>query len=766
MNSLLAPFNWNVFGSTVLSWVGQAMLYGTLTAVAAWALLSLTRKRISPAIQGLFWTVVLVKFIVPVGPGSLYSLATIINRTTSVWNSSSIQPQGAAGAPASQIFVVVEDKIAGAKQVASPITAVEAQPPWSVSALCGIAYLIIVVGIAAWRIAGYVRFARRCRTLPKVDEDARRIVDGVCEKHGVRRLRDVRISGDVAAPFILGGLRPLLVLSPRQTQPDELEAVVLHEIAHLRRRDLIVRYVQWFAGTMLFFWPVVAWVNRRIDLAREHACDDWALRHGCLSAGDYARCLLRALHRPEPIRLSYRPAAMARNLKSVERRIDMIMDSPRQRSFRSLTLPTLLALAAWSAFALSGAKADDPKKTESTETQKEDTSKATQTSTEVQVVRISGEEAGIEPGGPMDVKVVKNDQGQMEVQINGKIVHNLDIKGVKMKALGGGFGMDAIGMMSPRALEQFGKDHPTADADGDGKVTLVERNAFIAALAQSIPVATLNMFPEADLNKNGVLDSMEIARLVTDNGMDIEEFECTSTTDAAGSDAASGKQVMVVRKAVALAHSADGESVPLPPPAPNGEPLPKMAFAFAGPTQNSASKWLLDNIKSAPTTADVAKMIPVVEEAPLVRYAEKFPDADINKDGKVSKEERKAHMEKQMSDVRARMLKRHPEADKDGDGVLSVDEEREYFRKAAQRTGMQTARKGGVFVQKGENGGPEMMFDIQIATDGDDVDVSGGDVIIQTEVEHVEVIGDKADEKTGEKKETCDAGVMDRWLSR
>ncbi len=70
---------------------------------------------------------------------------------------------------------------------------------------------------------------------------------------------------------------------------------MVHEVTHLRRGDPWLRCLQWIAGTVLFFWPVVAWVNRHIDLAREHACDRWALRHGKLCASEYARCLLEAV---------------------------------------------------------------------------------------------------------------------------------------------------------------------------------------------------------------------------------------------------------------------------------------------------------------------------------------------------------------------------------------------------------------------------------------------------------------------------------------
>src|SRR5205814_9980080 len=137
----------------------------------------------------------------------------------------------------------------------------------------------------------------RCRRLAQADALVYGLVAEICQRLNVRRLPDVRLSDEAPAPFVFGAMNPTLVLARRHlVRPDELEAVILHEIAHLRRGDMLVRYVQWLAGTLLYFWPIVAWVNRRIDLVREHACDEWALVHGRLEAAEYARCLLGALH--------------------------------------------------------------------------------------------------------------------------------------------------------------------------------------------------------------------------------------------------------------------------------------------------------------------------------------------------------------------------------------------------------------------------------------------------------------------------------------
>jgi hypothetical protein len=160
----------------------------------------------------------------------------------------------------------------------------------------------------------------------------------------------------------MGFVRPLLVLSrDLPVRPDELETVVVHEIAHLRRGDTLVRYLQWLAGTLLFFWPVVAWVNRRLDVVREYACDEWALRQGKLTAHQYARCLLRAAQGGRRSPLAYRPCSMATYPKTIERRIDMILQLPRCPSKpRAWGLASLVFLLAWSGFALTGTAGPEP----------------------------------------------------------------------------------------------------------------------------------------------------------------------------------------------------------------------------------------------------------------------------------------------------------------------------------------------------------------------------------------------------------------------
>jgi len=97
----------------------------------------------------------------------------------------------------------------------------------------------------------------------------------------------------VEVPVVVGWLRPV-ILAPAVVltglAPDTVEAVLAHELAHIRRYDYLVNLGQTVVETLLFFHPAVWWVSRRIRVEREHCCDDVAVAT-CGSKVAYARAL-------------------------------------------------------------------------------------------------------------------------------------------------------------------------------------------------------------------------------------------------------------------------------------------------------------------------------------------------------------------------------------------------------------------------------------------------------------------------------------------
>ena len=79
-------------------------------------------------------------------------------------------------------------------------------------------------------------------------------------------------------------------LSLSSLSPGQVEALLAHELAHIRRRDYAVNLLQTVAETLLFFHPAVWWVSSRIREAREHCCDDVAVEV-CGEPAAYAAAL-------------------------------------------------------------------------------------------------------------------------------------------------------------------------------------------------------------------------------------------------------------------------------------------------------------------------------------------------------------------------------------------------------------------------------------------------------------------------------------------
>ena len=355
----------NAILSVILSWVWQSLLLGTTFAGITYLLIRLLSLRIGSTLETGLWLIVLIKFLVPFGPSWTFSLSSVylqLFQSSSVHNIPSTDP---TAFDIDNLCPVKVNSLDHSKPVAVPTTPRQspaikeaASPRWQWTTLIGMAYLLCVLSLLVFRVRSYHALVTHCQSLPIADGQTLNIVLNVCRRLGVRRIPSMRIS-DEHPPFVMGFVSPLLIISRHLlVRPDELETVIVHEIAHLRRGDMFVRYLEWVAGTLFFFWPVVAWINRRLDAAREYACDEWALRQGKLTAPEYARCLLRVVQPMCRPRFAYAPCSMATNPKTIERRIDMILQSKHCTSSRRIW--SLLAFAfilAWAGFTLTGVAA-------------------------------------------------------------------------------------------------------------------------------------------------------------------------------------------------------------------------------------------------------------------------------------------------------------------------------------------------------------------------------------------------------------------------
>src|SRR4029079_1809460 len=97
------------------------------------------------------------------------------------------------------------------------------------------------------------------------------------QRLGVKRAVKVLQSVLIQTPVVVGFFRPtiLLPLCVATGLPEsQLELILAHELAHIRRHDYVVNLLQTLVETLFFYHPAVWWLSRQIRNERENCCDD------------------------------------------------------------------------------------------------------------------------------------------------------------------------------------------------------------------------------------------------------------------------------------------------------------------------------------------------------------------------------------------------------------------------------------------------------------------------------------------------------------
>ena len=126
-------------------------------------------------------------------------------------------------------------------------------------------------------------------------------------------------------PAVIGWIRPVVLLPASALsglEPGQIEALLAHELAHIRRHDYLVNLLQTAVETLLFYHPAVWWVGRQMRAERENCCDDLAVAV-CGDALVYARALTEL----EQIRIAAPRLAMAANDGSLLNRVRRLLES-------------------------------------------------------------------------------------------------------------------------------------------------------------------------------------------------------------------------------------------------------------------------------------------------------------------------------------------------------------------------------------------------------------------------------------------------------
>jgi beta-lactamase regulating signal transducer with metallopeptidase domain len=167
---------------------------------------------------------------------------------------------------------------------------------------------------------------------------------------GFQSVRSVTLcqSGRLQVPTAIGFLQPVVVLPAWALQdlsPAELNSILIHELTHLRRRDDWTNLAQQILKALLFFHPAVWWIENKLALEREMACDDAVLAETANPRG-YAQCLISVAEKSFMRRGVALAQAAVNRVRQTSLRVAQILDVNRSRSI-PVWKPALYSVAAF-----------------------------------------------------------------------------------------------------------------------------------------------------------------------------------------------------------------------------------------------------------------------------------------------------------------------------------------------------------------------------------------------------------------------------------
>ncbi len=183
----------------------------------------------------------------------------------------------------------------------------------------------------------YATIIRRYKTSkPKVEW--RLFVQKRAPLMGIRKKVTVIVSEFIHSPLTIGFIKPVILLplsAISNLSPHQLEALLLHELSHIRRNDYLLNFIIQFVKTLLYFNPFVNAFVKEIEKEREKSCDRMVLQYQ-YNANDYASALLKLQQAEQPVFY----LAASGTSDGLSERINLIIGQPgkKKNKFNLFTL--------------------------------------------------------------------------------------------------------------------------------------------------------------------------------------------------------------------------------------------------------------------------------------------------------------------------------------------------------------------------------------------------------------------------------------------
>lgn len=252
---------------SVFGWLLEASWQASVLALLVLFLQRALGARLNPRWRYALWLLVLLRLVLPVLPESALSLFQFAPQPPAAFTAPVIEPLFASEShlpPSTAIPAVV-----------SPSS--EPHPPLSLYSLLAIGWLVGALGLLFLTWEANRRFVRQIRNSPEIaDPELLRLFDGARAELGIGRSIRLIENGHVQSPAIMGLFSPTLLLPTNvlaKFDEMELRLIFLHELAHLKRGDVIVQGIIALLQIIHWFNPVLWYAFRRMRADREPATD-------------------------------------------------------------------------------------------------------------------------------------------------------------------------------------------------------------------------------------------------------------------------------------------------------------------------------------------------------------------------------------------------------------------------------------------------------------------------------------------------------------
>lgn len=214
---------------------------------------------------------------------------------------------------------------------------------------------LLGVGVLMLRLLGGIAYLQRIRHYKTFAAAThwQNQTQALAERIGIRKTVNLLESALVQVPMTIGFLKPVILLpigALAGLSASQVEMILAHELAHIRRHDYLVNLLQSVVEIVLFFHPAMWWIAARIREEREHCCDDIALQ-----ITQDPLTFARTLAAVEELRLGVPALAFSGTRGSLLTRVKRVMQQPRTQAtftegfWAACLLVFFLGVAAWGA---------------------------------------------------------------------------------------------------------------------------------------------------------------------------------------------------------------------------------------------------------------------------------------------------------------------------------------------------------------------------------------------------------------------------------